>query len=202
MAGPLTGSERSWILGGPNDTWGRKWTAAELSPERFRVLLLVFLVWAKERFPQVRLDWVAVRIYYKTAITLTISPEKVDLGTLSLGDYDRAYRDWPDLQAVNLTSPGPWVLYIAALSPTWTYTGDLPDPKKPCEHLLWRVASASGPVTGRQADYFPLAVTEREVARGSAGTAELRLAFRLVVDYDTTIPGTYTLDFRYTLVVP
>jgi hypothetical protein len=57
-------------------------------------------------------------------------------------------------------------------------------------------------VTRYQANFTPLSASDVEVAAGSAGDARLFLAFRLLVDYDTTLPGTYTLSFRYTLVVP
>jgi hypothetical protein len=57
-------------------------------------------------------------------------------------------------------------------------------------------------VTRYQANFTPLSTSDAEVAAGSAGDARLFLAFRLLVDYDTTLPGTYTLSFRYTLVVP
>jgi hypothetical protein len=196
-AGPLTASEATWILGGPNDGWGRTWTAAELGPDRFRVRLTA------RQGREVRLDWVAVRVYFAAGLSLGLSTATVNLGTLTLADYDRGYRDWDDLQRVKLSAYASWVLYIAAATSTWSYTGDFADPKKPCGHLLWRVAlPPEGPVGRYNSVFTPLSTAEMEVASGSAGEALLSLAFRLLVDYETTIPGAYTLHFRYTLVVP
>lgn len=196
-AGPLEAYEQSWILGGPNDGWGRSWTASDLQPDRFRVRLT-----AREG-RVVRLDWVAVRVYFSGGLSLTLDPATVNLGTLTLDDYERGYRDGDGTQWIKLSAYKSWALYVSATSSTWSYTGELPDPKKPCGHLLWRVVPPpSGPVTRYQANFTPLSTSDVEVAAGSAGDALLQIAFRLLVDYDTTIPGAYTLDFRYTLVVP
>ena len=197
-AGPLEGYEQSWILGGSNDGWGRSWTASDLQPDRFRVRLT-----AREG-REVRLDWVAVRVYFSTGLSLTLDPPTVNLGPLTLEDYERGYRDWDSAQEIKLSAYGSWTLYVSATSSTWSYTGDLPDPKKPCGHLWWKVLpNPSGPVTRYQANFTPLSASDvEEVAAGSAGNAVLQAAFRLVVDYDTTRPGIYSLDFRYTLVSP
>ncbi len=196
-AGPLEGYEQSWILGGPKDGWGRTWSVSDLQPDRFRVLLRA------SEGRQIRLDWVAVRVYFSGGLSLSLDPVKVNLGTLTLEDYERGYRDWDGIQWIKLSAYNSWALYISATSSAWSYTGDLPDPKKPCGHLLWRVLpTLSGGVGRYQAHFTPLSTAEVEVASGPAGDALLPIAFRLLVDYDTTVPGTYTLDFRYTLVVP
>lgn len=193
--GRLPLQETTFVLGGSSDLWGRpEWRPNELNDQNFRVRIF--------GIGSARLDWVAVRVYYSTALVLEVEPRTVNLGTLTLADYDRGYRESLETQIVSLTSPATWTLYIAASSPTWNYTGDLPDPKKPCEHLLWRVEYATGSVSSATQTYTPLATTDRMVANGSAGQAQLSLSFRLLVDYETTVPGTCTLDFRYTLVTP
>lgn len=196
-AGPLAGYEQSWILGGPNDGWGRSWSASDFQPDRFRVRLT-----AREG-RETRLDWVAVRVYFSGGLSLTLNPTTVNLGTLTLDDYERGYRDWDSVQEIKLSAYSSWTLYVSASSSAWSYTGDLPDPKKPCGHLFWKVLpSPTGPVTRYQANFTPLSTSDAEVAAGSAGNAVLQTAFRLLVDYDTTRPGIYSLDFRYTLVSP
>ncbi|MCS7216851.1 MAG: hypothetical protein NZ924_04105 [Candidatus Bipolaricaulota bacterium] len=197
-AGPIESYWQTFLLGGPKDLWGRAWRPEELAPHRFLVRLTA---WAP-RWPTLYLDWVAVRVYYRTGLVLEVEPPTVALGTLTLADYDRGYRDLLEAQAVTLYSPVAWVLYIAAARETWSYTGPLPDPKKPCGHLLWRVEAAGGSASPVEQGFLPLSVSERAVAKGTAGWAKLALSFRLLVDYDTTWPGTYALDFRYTLVVP
>jgi hypothetical protein len=198
-AGPLGTSQQSYFLGGPTDGWGRSWKISELTSELFRVRLRAVCGGGN----RIRLDWVAVRVYFSGGLSLTLNPTTVNLGTLTLDDYERGYRDWDSVQEIKLSAYSSWTLYVSASSSAWSYTGDLPDPKKPCGHLLWKVLpSPTGPVTRYQANFTPLSTSDAEVAAGSAGDACLFLAFRLLVDYDTTLPGTYTLSFRYTLVVP
>ncbi len=190
---PLT--ETTYILGGPSDLWGRSaWSPNELSDINFRVRIF--------GIGTARLDWVAVRIYYSTSLALDIDPKTVDLGTLSLADYDRGYLEKLGIQSVGLTSPAAWTLYIAAATSTWRYSGVLPDPKKPCGHLLWRVESWQGSVSSANTAFAPLSTADAIVAKGTAGSAKIAMSFRLLVDYDTTWPGTYSLDFRYTLTSP
>ncbi|MCS7239658.1 MAG: hypothetical protein NZ651_00150 [Candidatus Bipolaricaulota bacterium] len=197
-AGPIESDWSVFILGGPTDRWGRVWRPEEFEPSTFRVRLTA---WAP-RWPTIYLDWVAVRIYYSTGLTLEVAPKTVSLGTLTLVDYDQGYLDRLGAQAVELRSPATWILSIAAVRAVWSYTGTLPDPKKPCGHLLWRVEYAEGSVDAVEKDFIPLSLSERAVAKGRAGMAKVSLSFRLLVDYDTTWPGTYSLDFRYTLTSP
>lgn len=197
-AGPIEASEQSYILGGPNDLWERRWNPGEFQPGTFMVRLAA----RAPRWPEIRLDWVAVRVYYSGELSLEISPKTIDFGTLSLADYDRGYRELLAAQTVRLAAPSTWTLYIAAVQSTWTYSGDLPNPQKPCEHLLWRVEYADGSVSTAENTFIALATAEKIVAKGTAGLAKLSISFRLIVDYDTTWPGIYSLDFRYTLVSP
>lgn len=56
----LTTSEVTYILGGPTDTWGRTWTAAELSNANFRVRVIPI---ANANIRDFSLDWAAVKVY-------------------------------------------------------------------------------------------------------------------------------------------
>ncbi len=193
--GRLPLSQTTFILGGPSDLWGRtEWRLEELSDPNFRVRVF--------GIGSARLDWVAVRVYYSTGLALEIEPRTVNLGTLSFADYDQGFSERLEAQIIGVTSPATWTLYVAALQASWSYAGDLPNPQKPCSHLLWRVEYADGAVTDSAQTFTPLSTLDRLVARGSIGQAKLTLSFRLLVDYETTVPGTYTLDFRYTLVTP
>ncbi len=191
--------ESTLLVGGPNDLWGRIWSPAELSSDLFRVRLEVT---RRTVQAEARVDWVAVRIYYQAELALQVAPTLLHFGELALEDYDRGYRDLPIFQTVDLRCPTSWTLYVRADTDTWRYTGDLPDPGKSASHLLWRVAAVTGPVTWWETQFQGLTTTNRPVAQGNAGQATLALAFRLVVDYDTTPPGSYLLDFTYTLVAP
>ncbi len=55
-----TTAEHTTVLGGPADTWGRAWTASELSNTNFRVRLTSLGHAARDFF----LDWVPVNVYY------------------------------------------------------------------------------------------------------------------------------------------
>lgn len=197
-AGPLESYELPFILGGPNDGWGRAWQPHELQPHTF----LVRLGARAPRWPELRLDWVAVRVHYRTGLSLDVHPTTLDLGVLCLADYDRGYVERLSAQTLRITSASSWTLSVASLASAWHYTGTLPNPRKPGEHLLWRVESVEGPVTTATKTFTPMSTAERLVAAGSAGLVQLTLSFRLLVDYDTTWPGTYTLDLRYTLTSP
>jgi hypothetical protein len=56
-----TTTEHSVVLGGPADTWGRSWSAAELSDVNFRVRLTSN---STSGFRDFYLDWVPVKIYH------------------------------------------------------------------------------------------------------------------------------------------
>ena len=56
----LTTSETTYILGGPTDTWGRTWTATELSNTNFRVRVITI---ANAIVRDFSLDWAAVKLY-------------------------------------------------------------------------------------------------------------------------------------------
>jgi hypothetical protein len=198
VAGPALGSWRTFVLGGNTDTWGRSWTAGELTSTAFRVRLT-----AEEE--DSRLDWVAVRVYYQAAVTLTlgVNPQLVDLGTLTLAHYDAGYKELSPAQRLTVSSAAGWSLYVAADSATWTYVGAEPPPGKPCSHLEWRVSAFGSGVTGPQTSYLGLTTGSQRVAGGTAGAGLwLDIALRVLVDYATTVPGTYELHFTYTLTLP
>jgi hypothetical protein len=56
-----TTSEHTVVLGGPSDTWGRSWSAADLSNLNFRVRLTSSSTSGLRDF---YLDWVAVKVYH------------------------------------------------------------------------------------------------------------------------------------------
>jgi len=196
-AGPMPESWHQYVLGGAADTWGRTWTAGELGDGVFRVRL--------RSVEDARLDWVAVRVYYEPAITLSLSvtPQLVDLGTLTLAHYDAGFIELAPAQRLTVSSPAAWSLHVAANSATWTYTGTEPPPGKPSSHLAWRVSSFGSGVTDPQTSYLGLTTGQVRVARGVAGTGLwLDIALRVLVDYATTVPGTYTLGYTFTLTSP
>lgn len=186
-----------YVRGGAADTWGRTWTTGELAAGVFRVRL--------RSVQAARLDWIAVRVHFRSVtLALTVSPQLVDLGTLTLADYDAGFREIATTQRITVSSPASWTLHVAANAATWVYTGSVtPPPAKPSSHLEWRV-SASGPgITTPQTSFLGLTTLLHRVAGGAAGTGLwLDIALRLLVDYDTTVPGTYTLSFTYTLTAP
>lgn len=57
----LTTSEATYLLGGPADTWGRTWTAGDLSDANFRVRVTNI---ANANVRDFSLDWIAVKVYY------------------------------------------------------------------------------------------------------------------------------------------
>lgn len=190
---------RRHVLGGPADLWGRpSWTTGELSPQTFRVRV-------RAQDGPKHLRWIAVRVFYEFGIPLTLSvaPETVDLGTVTLADYDAQHRELSPAQRVTVSSGAGWVLYIAADSATWAYTGPDPSPGKPCSHLEWKVEAAGPGVAGGQGSYMGLATANQRVASGSPGSSLwMDIAFRLHVDYTTTVPGSYELRYTYTLTSP
>jgi hypothetical protein len=56
-----TTAEHTVVLGGPTDTWGRSWSAAELSDVNFRVRLTSNSTSGLRDF---YLDWVPVKVYH------------------------------------------------------------------------------------------------------------------------------------------
>jgi len=197
IAGPVPGSWRTFILGASTDTWGRTWAVADFTSTGFRVRLTA------ENGSE--LDWVAVRVHYQPAVTLTlsVSPQLVDLGTLTLAHYDAGYKEISPAQRLTVSSATNWSLYVAADAAAWTYTGSEPPPAKPCSHLEWRVSGFGSGVTDPQASYLGLTTGQRKVAAGSAGTGLwLDIALRTLVDYTTTVPGSYELRFTFTLTSP
>ena len=69
--GDLTTEEFPYILGGPNDTWGRTWAASEFTQSDFKTRLIA----SSPGGGQVKLDWVPVKVHYKTyELTMAASP--------------------------------------------------------------------------------------------------------------------------------
>ncbi len=197
VAGPAPAARRTFVLGGSTDTWGRSWAVADFTSTGFRVRLTA------ENGSE--LDWVAVRVHYEPAVTLTlsVSPQLVDLGTLALSHYDAGYKELSPAQRLTVSSAVGWSLYVAADAAAWTYTGPEPPPGKPCSHLEWRVSSFGSGVTDPQASYLGLTTGQRKVAGGTAGTGLwLDIALRVLVDYTTTVPGSYELRYTFTLTSP
>ncbi len=74
-----TTSEHTAVLGGSSDTWGRSWTAAELSDANFRVRVTsTSNQWWMDFF----LDWVPVRVYYGPQ-TPTATPTETPTPTVT-----------------------------------------------------------------------------------------------------------------------
>ena len=67
-----TKSEHTKVLGGPTDTWGRDWTAAQLSDASFRVRLTSN---SNKPTRDFYLDWVPVKVYYSPVEANPALPE-------------------------------------------------------------------------------------------------------------------------------
>lgn len=196
-SGFTAGSWWEHVLGGASDPWGHGWSPDEVGHGALRVRL--------RAENAVRLDWVAVQVHYRQGVaqTMAVVPQLVDLGVLTLADYDAGYKEVAPAQRIAVSSDTGWTLYVAADAAIWTYTGSEPPPGKPCSHLEWRVLAFSPAITGPQTSYIALTAGLQKVAGGAAGTGLwLEVALRLRVDYDTTVPGTYELRFTYTLTAP
>ncbi len=61
LATNLTTSEVTYVLGAPNDTWGRTWSVSELSDANFRLRVTDV---ANNTSTTFQLDWAAVRVTY------------------------------------------------------------------------------------------------------------------------------------------
>jgi len=61
----LTTSEVTYVLGSATDTWGRTWTAANLSNTNFRVRVSDLASGSNANTRDFSLDWVAVRVNYQ-----------------------------------------------------------------------------------------------------------------------------------------
>jgi uncharacterized repeat protein (TIGR01451 family) len=64
-------SEASYILGSPNDTWGRTWTSSNFSNASFTVRIATV---SSDLTRDFSLDWVAVNVHYDTSPTATPTP--------------------------------------------------------------------------------------------------------------------------------
>jgi hypothetical protein len=61
----LTTSEATYTLGGTADTWGRTWSATNLSNTNFRVRVIDVASGSGANSRDFSLDWVAVRVSYQ-----------------------------------------------------------------------------------------------------------------------------------------
>jgi hypothetical protein len=57
----LSTSERTYLLGGATNTWGRTWSATHLTNASFRVRIVDIASSTSRDFS---LDWVAVKVHY------------------------------------------------------------------------------------------------------------------------------------------
>ncbi|MCI0397169.1 MAG: hypothetical protein L0322_19825, partial [Chloroflexi bacterium] len=60
---PVLGpTETTYLLGGPTDTWGRTWSAADFAGDSFQVRITNVASSAARDF---YLEWLAARVYYE-----------------------------------------------------------------------------------------------------------------------------------------
>ena len=74
--------ERTHILGGPTDTWGRSWTVDELSSTNFRVRITCTSKKAERDF---YLDWVPVNVYDDPPTAVNITSFTIEPGRSTAG---------------------------------------------------------------------------------------------------------------------
>jgi hypothetical protein len=67
IATNLSTSQRTYILGGNGDTWGRTWTPSQLSDANFRVRITNVSSKSSPYIRDFRLDWAAVKVYHTPA---------------------------------------------------------------------------------------------------------------------------------------
>ena len=61
----LTTTEATYLLGSAADTWGRAWTATNLTNTNFRVRVIDIASGSNANTRDFSLDWVAVRVTYR-----------------------------------------------------------------------------------------------------------------------------------------
>ncbi len=126
-------------------------------------------------------------------IRLEVDPISLDFGMLTLDDYERGFKNYPDPQIVQVRSNRKWSLTIVADMAYWDYAGDESNPNKPCSDLEWGLPLS--PMTG-------LTTTPATVAQGGPGKYSYQVFFRVLVGWDDTPAGAYKLSFTYTLTTP
>ncbi|MFC1546241.1 hypothetical protein ACFL4O_00795 [bacterium] len=93
-----------------------------------------------------------------------------------------------------------WYLKVRALNSTFSYSGSGSDPSKPVSDLSMKDAGTSHVATGWDA-YNAISTSDQTFADHTAGvSAESHpCQFKVALSETTDIPGTYSLDVRYTL---
>jgi len=139
--------------------------------------------------------------------SLNVRTARVRFGLLEAADYERGFRELSPAQTLLVRSNIPWVVYIRADRPTWTYTPQAgaatPDPRKPASDLQWRSASSHPRVTATHPAYTSVTTADAPVAAGQPGKdLPIQVDFRVRVDYESTPPGEYTLSITYTISAP
>lgn len=192
----LSTVESTHILGAPDDTWGRTWTASDFNDNNFRVRLSVV---GKGMGTIANLDWVPVKVYYTTP-QLMLSTTSVGFGDLTAIDYDNGYKELSPAQTLYITSSVGWVVTVKAASSTWAYTGGEPDPLKLCTALEWKSTSSDPAVTATNTTYTGMTTTDVQVAAGNPGeNIDVQMHFKLLLSYEDDPGGNYSLSFVYTL---
>jgi hypothetical protein len=134
------------------------------------------------------------------ALRLTVNPSTVDFGDLTADDYERGYKELSPAQTLTVWSNVNWQVVVWATTPTWSYTGDWPDPNKPCEDLEWKSSSTNPRVTATQPNYVGMTTNEVQVAAGNRGNnITVNTHFRILLAWEEDPPGRYTLQIVYTL---
>jgi hypothetical protein len=109
--GNFTTQEKTVILGGSNDTWGRTWSSGDFTDDNFRVRLD-----ATSGGGNINLDCVQVKVYYTEAPTYTLDITIVGNGSVSKNPDQPTY------------TYGTEVELTATADPDWTFdswSGDL-----------------------------------------------------------------------------
>jgi hypothetical protein len=97
---------------------------------------------------------------------------------------------------VSAKSNRAFTVQLSGVTPTFSYSGSLPNPSKSASDLLWATSAGALSTTTSH-----LGATTTLLSQG-AGSIMTPLFFRTLWSFVNDVPGTYSLAIRFTLSAP
>ncbi|HSH46192.1 MAG TPA: hypothetical protein VK966_10065 [Longimicrobiales bacterium] len=130
----------------------------------------------------------AAAVAQQGRLRVTLAPTAVAFPTPAMADFDAGWIEHPGITVTITSRPGhaDWELRLHAPDPGLGVYG------KPLSDLQWRVQGGA---------WQPLSQLDALVAQG-VGDTDLVLEFRMRLDWETDIPGSYGTGLTFSLTRP
>jgi hypothetical protein len=131
-------------------------------------------------------------------LRLSLNVPSIALGSPTEADFTAGYRDVPG-PAVTVTAKSnrAFQVQMGGATGTFQYTGAHPNPTKPASQLLWATSQA-----GLSATTSHMGTTSMILNQSAGASAQAMIFMRALWNFTSDVPGSYSMNVRFTLSAP